>query len=152
MRKKNHLKYVPGIVTAILLVVPFLSGNAQAADIGNCLLCHKYPGLSRIDENGDMKLLFINESAENNGVHAIVKCEECHTDIKKIPHEDVKKVDCLAQCHIIEPSTEKKFSHQDVETFLSKSVHSKVDEAGKPKKYADDYPECKDCHDNPLYI
>lgn len=151
MRKKNYINYIAAIATAILLTVLSHTGKAQAADVGNCLLCHKYPGLSRIDENGDMKLLFINESVFNNSVHTIVKCEECHTDIKKIPHEDVKKVDCLTKCHIIEPSSEKKFSHEDVETFLSKSIHSKVDPDGNPKKYPDDYPDCKDCHDNPLY-
>ncbi len=151
MIEKYRLEYAAGMAAAVLLAVLLLSGPVQAADVGNCLLCHKYPGLSRIDENGDMKLLFVNEEVFNNSVHANVKCEGCHADIKKIPHEDVKKVDCLAQCHIIEPTSEKKFSHEDAAKFLSRSVHSKVDADGKPKKYAEDYPVCKDCHDNPLY-
>jgi hypothetical protein len=151
MQKQNYLMKVAVMATSILLFILFCNCTGRAADITNCLLCHQYPGLSRIDENGEMKLLFINESIENNSVHATIKCEECHTDIKKIPHEDVKKVDCLAVCHIVEPSSEKKFSHEDVETFLSKSVHSKVDQDGNPKKYPEDYPDCKDCHDNPLY-
>jgi len=151
MRETKHLKYVAGMVIVILMVVLSIFHDAQAADVGNCLLCHKYPGLSRIDENGNLKLLFVNESIENNSVHANVKCEGCHPDIKKIPHENVQKVDCLAQCHIIEPSSETKFSHKDVAMSLSRSVHSKVDQKGNPKKYPADYPDCKDCHDNPLY-
>jgi hypothetical protein len=132
-------------------IVFFMPTNSFSADIGNCLLCHKYPGLSRIDEEGKLKLLFINENIFNNSIHAKVKCEGCHPDIKKIPHDPPKKVDCLAQCHIVEPSSEKKFSHKDVDTFLSESVHGKLDKDGKPKKHPEDLPYCLDCHDNPLY-
>jgi hypothetical protein len=125
--------------------------DSYSADIGNCLLCHKYPGLSRIDEDGKLRLLFVNEDIFNNSIHAKVKCEGCHPDIKKIPHDPAKKVDCLAQCHILEPSSEKKFSHKDVDKFLSDSVHGKLDKEGKQKKFPEDLPYCKDCHDNPLY-
>ena len=125
--------------------------NCLAADVGNCLLCHKYPGLSRVDENGAFRLLFVNEATFAMSVHTKVKCEGCHTDINKIPHEDVKKVDCLTQCHIIEPSSETKFSHKEVERFLNQSVHSKLDKKQSPKKHLEDLPDCKNCHDNPLY-
>jgi len=30
-------------------------------------------------------------------------------------------------------------------------VHGKIDKAGKSKKYVEDLPTCKKCHDNPLY-
>ena len=151
MQEKKQLNCVAGVMTAFVIVVLSIFSVAQAADVGNCLLCHKYPGLSRMDEEGNLKLLFINESMFNNSVHANTKCEECHTDIKQIPHENVKKVDCLTECHILEPSSETKFSHKDVARFLSGSVHSRVDSEGKQKKYSDDYPGCLDCHDNPLY-
>ncbi len=128
-----------------------LPNGADSADIGNCLLCHKYPGLSRIDQEGNLRLLFINEATFANSVHARVKCESCHTDIKKIPHDPAKKVDCLTQCHIQEPSSEQKFSHKEVATFLAESVHGEFDKEGKQKKYPEDLPTCKNCHDNPLY-
>ena len=133
----------------ILSLVP--APRAFGADVGNCLLCHKYPGISRIDEEGKMRLFYVNESIFNNSVHAKVKCEGCHTDITEIPHKPALKVDCLVECHIVEPSTEKKFSHKDVDTFLNQSVHSKYDKEGNEKKYVEDYPGCKECHDNPLY-
>ena len=98
-----------------------------------------------------MRLFYVNEDIFNNSVHTKVKCEGCHVDVKKIPHDPAKKVDCLVECHIVEPSTEKKFSHKDVDTYINKSVHSKFDAEGKEKKYTADYPGCKDCHDNPLY-
>jgi hypothetical protein len=128
-----------------------MSISSYAADVGNCLLCHKYPGLSRVDENGNLRLLFINEGIFSNSVHSRVKCEGCHTDVTKIPHDPAKKVDCLVECHIIEPSSEQKFSHKDVATFLENSVHSKNDKDKKPKKFAEDMPGCKECHDEPLF-
>jgi len=149
------LKKIPRFVfsfwMALLLLAFCKPFDSFAADIGNCLLCHKYPGLSRIDEEGKFKLLYVNEDIFNNSVHAKVKCEGCHPDIQKIPHEPAKKVDCLIQCHIIEPSSEQKFSHQDVQNFLAASVHAKTDQNGNPKKYSEDIPICLDCHDNPLY-
>ena len=150
IRKSFQRKFL--FSTILLLALGwFIPGISHAADIGNCLLCHKYPGLSRVDEKGEFRLLFVNENIFNKSVHAKVKCEGCHPDIKKIPHEPAKKVDCLSQCHIIEPSSEKKFSHKDVETFLAGSVHAKTDKDGQPKKFAEDIPTCKDCHENPLY-
>jgi hypothetical protein len=98
-----------------------------------------------------MKLFYVNEDIFNNSVHAKVKCEGCHTEIKEIPHKEGKPVDCLVECHMIEPSSEKKFSHKDVETFIEKSVHGTRDEKGKEKEFIEDYPTCKSCHDNPLY-
>ena len=144
--KTSTLLFVATIIFTFLVPIP-----SQSADIGNCLLCHKYPGISRIDEEGQMRLFYVNEDIFKNSVHAKVVCEGCHTDITKIPHDPAKKVDCLVKCHIIEPSSEKKFSHKDVETFIAGSVHGKLDKKGKEKKFQEDYPNCKDCHDNPLY-
>ena len=124
----------------LILLVP---NSSDAADIGNCLLCHKYPGLSRIDKDGNLRLLFINEGTFNNSVHAKIKCEGCHTDIKKIPHDPVKKVDCLTQCHIKEPTSEQKFSHKEVTTLLAKSVHGELDSKGKQKRHLEDLPSCR---------
>lgn len=138
-------------VTVSAAVFFIFSAAVYAADIGNCLLCHKYPGISRVDQDGNLRLFYVNESIFRNSVHAKVKCEDCHADIKEIPHKPTEKVNCLAECHIVEPSSEKKFSHADVENNLKESIHSKLDRNGVQKQYAEDYPECKDCHENPLY-
>lgn len=151
MNSKRTPKPYYFLFLPVLLITLLISADSNAADIGNCLLCHKYPGISRIDEEGMMRLFYVNEDIFKNSVHARVKCEGCHTDIKKIPHDPAKKVDCLVECHIVEPSTEKKFSHKDVDKFINQSVHGKIDKKGKEKKYAEDYPGCKNCHDNPLY-
>ena len=49
------------VVIIALLTIYFLPTEAQSSDVGNCLLCHKYPGLSRVDENAEMRLLYVNE-------------------------------------------------------------------------------------------
>lgn len=142
--------YFFSCVLSLILAI-FIPTNSYSADISNCVLCHKYPGISMVDEEGKFRLFYINEDIFSNTPHGRVKCEGCHTDIKKIPHDPAKKVDCLVECHIVEPSSEKKFSHKDVSEFLEKSVHGKHDKDGKSKKYPEDLPTCKDCHDNPLY-
>jgi hypothetical protein len=133
------------------LTIMLFPATSHTVDIGNCLLCHKFPGLSRVDEKGDMRLLYINEEIFKRSVHNRVKCENCHTDIKKIPHDAAKKVDCMQECHIVEPASEKKFSHKEVDAFLAKSVHGTTDKDGNTKEYAEDMPTCKNCHENPLY-
>ena len=139
-------------MAAVFLAMIFgTTDSVLANDIGNCLLCHKYPGLSRVDEDGKFRLLYVNEDVFNKSIHAKVKCEGCHSDVKKIPHDPVKKVDCLSQCHIIEPTSEKKFTHKGVDEFLAASVHGKYDKNGQLKKHPEDLPTCKSCHENPMY-
>jgi len=124
---------------------------AQAEDELNCVLCHKFRGLSRIDENGRFRLFYINENLFNKGPHKRIMCMDCHRDIKKIPHDPAKKVNCTVECHLEEPSGKQKFTHNPVSDVLKGSVHSKYDKDGKLKEYPDDYPGCKDCHEQPLY-
>ncbi len=127
------------------------SDNSYAGDELNCVLCHKFRGLSRIDKDGKFRLFYINQELFDSGPHRRNKCKDCHTDINKIPHDPAKKVDCTQECHMLEPSSSEKFSHKSVAKILSKSVHSSVDKAGKKKEFQEDYPGCKDCHDQPFY-
>ena len=135
---------------AVFVIISIDIGPVSANEL-NCLMCHKHRGLSRIDENGDFRLFYINTELFESGPHRRNKCQDCHTDIDRIPHKPAKKIDCTQQCHIIEPSGKKKFSHENMADILAASVHGKLDADGKPKKHQDDYPGCKDCHDQPLY-
>ncbi|MES9971010.1 MAG: hypothetical protein ABW092_13330, partial [Candidatus Thiodiazotropha sp.] len=74
---------------ALCLHVDF---NLLAADELNCVLCHKYRGLSRIDEAGDFRLYYINQGIFKKGPHKRIQCKDCHIDIEKIPHDPAKKV------------------------------------------------------------
>jgi hypothetical protein len=107
--------------------------------------------LSRIDENGQFRLFYINEELFDSGPHRHVPCKDCHADIDRIPHRPAKQVNCTQECHIIEPSGQTNFSHKPIAETLAKSAHGRLDENGNPKEYQDDYPNCKSCHDQPLY-
>lgn len=134
-----------------LVVLMILPTQAYSGDELNCVLCHKHRGLSRIDENGKFRLFYINQELFDSGPHRRNKCKDCHTDIDRIPHNPAKKVDCTQQCHIVEPSGQAKFSHKSIAETLAKSIHGKLDENGQPKEFQEDYPDCKNCHDQPFY-
>ncbi len=121
------------------------------ADELNCVLCHKYRGLSRIDENGEFRLFYINQGMFNKGPHKRIQCKDCHVDIDKIPHNPAKKVDCTIQCHLTEPSGNEKFTHKPVAEILAKSVHGSKRKDVDKMSYPEDLPYCTDCHDQPLY-
>ncbi len=131
-----------------LLIVP---QQAYAEDELNCTMCHKHRGLSRVDEDGNFRLFYINQELFNSGPHRGRRCSECHTDIDQIPHKPAEKVDCTQECHIEEPSGKKKFSHKTIAKTLSKSAHARLKSDGTLKPHQDDFPECKSCHDQPLY-
>ncbi len=143
------------LVSGILAVSLLLAAPLPAADVENCDLCHQYSGLGRIDESGTKRLFYVNQDAYNHSAHAKIRCKECHTDIEEFPHTDAKKVDCATECHLAEPSVERKFSHARMIEEYEKSVHGKsVD--GKLKAHAEDLPTCTYCHDNrildPLHL
>ncbi len=132
------------------LLLFFLPIVSYALDDENCLLCHKYRTLSRVDEKGKTRIYYINDTLFHSSVHGRVKCSECHSGITKIPHEENTTVNCLNECHIKEPTEEKRFSHKNVEAVILNSVHS--------KKYpflnnpdSNFFPKCTDCHNNPLF-
>ena len=124
--------------------------EAEAADKENCLMCHKYPSLARIDENGLVKNDYVNEHIFLNSLHGEVPCRDCHTYIKKFPHDPVtEKVNCGNTCHIKPPFAQENFSHGKIIEVYSSSIHaSKPDDT--PLMKASD-PVCKYCHLNPVY-
>ncbi len=148
----GNIRLITTIVSvASFVFFSFITLNVQAAEDLNCFICHKHRGLSRIDENGDFRLFYINKELFDSGPHRRNKCKDCHTDVDRIPHDPAEKIDCTKECHITEPSSELKYSHQNVADILAQSVHSKLDADGNPKEYQEDYPGCKDCHEQPMY-
>ncbi len=61
MVSSKRFVFIFSFCAAGLLFSMLFSSGSYAADIGNCLMCHKYPGLSRIDENGKFRLMYVNE-------------------------------------------------------------------------------------------
>lgn len=139
------------VISISVFLLLYLIPSAQAVDEENCLMCHGHRGISYIDENNNLRLLYISRPIYQNSPHGIFSCRQCHTDINEIPHTKVEKVDCLKECHLDKHFGRTVFSHAEVEELLVQSVHSPVDEKGNPKMFADDYPTCKTCHQDPLY-
>ncbi len=137
---------------SITIAAPlYLSPYLMAADVDNCVLCHKYSGLGRIDESGKKHLYYVNEKLYQQSVHGKIRCNECHVDIKKYPHSNPKKVDCATVCHLLDPSTDRKFSHANTIEKYELSVHGTRDSQGKIKEFADDLPTCTYCHKNRIH-
>jgi hypothetical protein len=131
-------------MAASLYTIPCL----MAADVENCDMCHKYSGLGRIDESGKKRLFYVNEESYVHSAHGRLRCKECHVNVEEFPHVDLEKVDCSTECHLIEPSIERKFSHAKMIEEYELSVHGKKDSQGKLKENAEDLPDCTYCHEN----
>jgi hypothetical protein len=135
-----------------LLIIFSLSAlpAARAADKENCLMCHKYRQLGRIDEEGRKKNYNVSEVLYAESIHKNVPCRDCHTSITKLPHDPVKEeVNCANECHIKPPFAKENFSHKKIIEVYDKSVHGiKEDD---PPGLKEAKPYCKYCHMNPLF-
>lgn len=147
-KSRSSLFVLPVLV---LIVSICITQPTFGVDAENCLMCHRYPGLARVDKEGKYRLFYVDEELFLKGPHARVTCKGCHVDIEKYPHNDAQAVDCLRSCHIEEPTREIVFTHAGVKESLNNSAHSPVKPDGAPAEHAEDYPDCKDCHDMPLF-
>ncbi len=149
----KHLKYAIFnlfLVFLLLLLSAAFVVPAMAADKENCLMCHKYRSLGRIDELGKKRNYNVDENVYSSTVHRNVPCRDCHTNIKKLPHEVVtEEVNCANQCHIKPPFAKENFSHKKIIEEYDKSVHGAKDEDTQALKEAKPY--CKYCHLNPVF-
>ena len=135
---------------AIFLLVSFAVPNANAADKENCLMCHKYRQIGRIDEKGIKRSYYVNENIYANTTHRNVPCRDCHTYINRLPHDPVtEEVNCSNECHIKPPFSKENFSHRKIIKIFNKSVHGIKKGDSEELKAAKPY--CKYCHLNPVY-
>jgi len=141
----------PAIGVFILATCMLVNNVTHAVDAENCLMCHRFRGLARVDKEGTYRLFHVDEALFSRGPHARVTCTGCHADIDKIPHDNAQPVDCLRSCHIQEPTREIVFTHAGVHTILQDSVHAVTDPNGMARAHPEDFPGCKDCHDIPLF-
>jgi cytochrome b subunit of formate dehydrogenase len=122
-------------------------GNLPAADQENCMKCHRYPGLGAVEEDGARRTFYVDEERHRLSIHGRILCGSCHSDVKQIPHKAANRVDCGNECHVVEPSTKKVFTHRRVIEEFSRSVHGK-----RKPGLESDYPTCISCHQNTMYV
>ncbi len=134
--------------------------SPEASDPDNCLLCHRFPGLARMDaKSGDLRLFFVSARfyADGAGPHTLLACTGCHerSAVQKVPHGDVTPVDCSRTCHIVRGSgTAVDFSHSRPTESLARSVHSPDTLAAQPYSeplLREGQSACLYCHDDPVY-
>lgn len=138
-----------GSITLWLLALLYTPAPAFEDDEA-CLMCHKYPMMGRITEEGVFRSYYIVPEVFARTVHRNVPCRDCHTYIKELPHRPVTTgVTCNTECHSIKnPATGKPFSHEPIYNTYRKSVHGRE----KIAAHSDtDKPYCVSCHTNPLY-
>ncbi len=144
-----------------MLMVAALVPNLRAADPENCMLCHRYRGLARVDENEDrIHLYYVDPDYTDRGLgpHARLKCTDCHlrSEVEVIPHKPTSPVNCTATCHLDQPGNiELTFSHESVHATLESSAHTaetlaKSNELLGMPLHADQ-SQCLLCHDEPTY-
>jgi len=138
------------ICFVLVFIVLSVGLPVEAADKENCLMCHKYQFVGRIDENGKRHNYHVDEKTYNNSVHRNVACRDCHTYITKIPHDAVtEEVNCANVCHLKTPFSQEKFSHQKIIDIYDSSAHGiRPDD---PEKVKNAKPYCKYCHLNEIY-
>ena len=135
-------------IVIFLFLVP--SSKVGAIDKENCLVCHKYRFIGRIDENGKRHNYNVDEHIYTNSLHKNVACNDCHTSITKLPHGPVtENVNCATECHIKPPFSQQNFSHQKIIDIYNDSAHGIKPEDSPEMKQAK--PNCKFCHLNPVY-
>lgn len=145
----RNFRFLDVMVIGIFLSIS-TAGASIITDDENCMMCHKYPGLSRVSDEGYIRLFHVDSDRYAHTVHTKVKCSGCHTDIKEIPHKEAKPVDCTTECHIKDSGSEKPFSHKKILEDLKASIHN-PDNKYVRAKIEEDFPTCTSCHNNPEY-
>lgn len=136
---------------AAMLLGPWLAPAAHAfEDDDGCLMCHKYPMMARVTDEGVVRSYYVVPEIFARTVHRNVPCRDCHTGITELPHKVSKEgVTCNTVCHSLKnPATGQPFSHKGIYEAYRGSVH------GREKLAAGvgaDKPYCITCHTNPLY-
>lgn len=124
--------------------------HAAFSDDEGCLICHKYPRMTRVTEEGAIRSYYVMPGVFANTVHRNVPCRDCHNYIKQLPHRKVKEgVQCNTECHSIKnPATGKPFSHKVIYDAYRDSVHGREKNT---QGIESDKPYCITCHTNPIY-
>ena len=157
---------LPALLVALLLqlgiVLPALAaeGPSPTSDAESCLSCHRFPGLSRLDDQtGELRLFFCSERyfAERQGPHARLECTDCHerSEVEVIPHQETSPVDCTQSCHVVSSAgVPVSFSHEQVARRLERSVHNQQalqDLSFVHPPLRSGQSTCLYCHDQPKY-
>lgn len=158
-RSADRTRALSSFALAAVLLIGLAAVRAEDRD--NCLYCHQFPGLSRLDPNDQRIRLFYVDPAYTHaqrGPHARLSCTDCHerSEVAVVPHLPVTPVNCTRECHLVSPTApERRFSHDNIGRMLEMSVHSpdslrKLEFTGGPL-LKPGQSMCLYCHDEPVF-
>jgi len=132
--------YTPGLLL-IVLFLSFISADvAMAVDEDGCLICHKFPGMVRIEKGENrLRVLHVDEDLYLSSPHGKYSCRKCHAEITKVPHTGQTGVDCSSNCHLDDKD------NRLIAEFPLESFHN------KEQSYIiglEDESACTTCHSN----
>ncbi len=129
------LSVSPVTVKAAQPAVP----DAQKPDNTQCLGCHTTEGQVHQFANGDTVSVTVDPAAYDQGVHANLACQVCHTNISGFPHpENPAK---SAKEYTLQYQGTCKQCHADQAEEVAGSAHAILAAEGNPFT-----PTCADCH------
>ncbi len=154
---RSQRDHAQRIAVFLLLAVSACYGQ----DAENCLYCHQFSGLSRLDaESGRVHWFQIDPEYidHQRGPHAGLRCTDCHEAeaARVVPHGAFKPVDCTRTCHLGGSSdVERRFSHANIPPMLAGSAHTPetlaaVEFEGGPLLLPGQ-SQCLFCHDEPVF-
>ena len=155
------LKCSQARLLALAITAVLIPRASYAADVDNCLVCHQFRGLSRLDTAENRVHVFSVDPDyfhDLRGPHARLACTACHarSEVTVIPHLPVTRVDCTQTCHLSEPGElERRFSHANVAQMLGRSAHTpqilaELKFTGGRMLQPGQSP-CLYCHDEPVF-
>ena len=137
MIRSASLAVAATLLTAVAAAQP--AGVRPDAAPRRCSICHARPELKKVQPDGSVRPLFIDERILANSVHAKWQCTDCHTDATSIPHPDnLATVNCQ-RCHF--PGNPVGAPEDVNYKGYVESVHGRLRLAGSRKA-----PLCQDCH------
>jgi hypothetical protein len=137
------------LATAAAVLAALCQSAPAFLDEESCLMCHQFDGLAFAEAaTAEVRHFEVDPDLWGQSVHGGVACRDCHRDVRELPHDPVKPVECGVTCHVIDPSTNRPFTHApEIERFRA-SVHGR---GAEDDPFTSDRPTCLDCHSNRLF-
>ncbi|MCS7183390.1 MAG: hypothetical protein NZ869_09815 [Thermoanaerobaculum sp.] len=131
--------WAQGLGVGLLAAGMVWAQEAPGPEVRQCSICHGKREFKKVQPDGSVRPLFVDERELKASVHARWHCLDCHADIKTIPHpERLEKVNCQ-RCHF--PGNPVGAPEEVNYEGYVESVHGRLQRAGNPKA-----PRCQDCH------
>lgn len=127
-------------VKAAPALAPALEPLSQQPDNTLCLACHSRPGEVHQFPNGDTVSIAVDEAAYNEGVHANLACQTCHTNITEYPHPE--NAAQSARAYTLQYANSCNNCHPAQVEATKDSAHARLAEQGNANT-----PICADCHE-----